>query len=128
MQPRWTRTVLLAASAFLLLGGCARPSGKADKRYMAYLQDPNAQDVALQVCFPDRIEHFDTISVDVTDMPENTALPEVHKMFVDARKSAGTGVHPPRSGDRIYQRLREWDAPPKRPSSTNSRIYAPRTL
>ena len=54
------------ASAFLLAGCASRMS--ADE-YRAYLNDPSAPHVIVQVCLPGRTASFDELEVDVTGVP-----------------------------------------------------------
>jgi hypothetical protein len=108
MKARWVLGSLLAASALLHTGARA---AKSEREFKDYLYDAEAQRVSFQVCLPKRTNFFDTISVDVTDMPENTDLAEVSKLFAAARKSGGADTSPPKGGDRVYQTIREWRAP-----------------
>jgi hypothetical protein len=79
-----TRLVPSAALLPLVItAGCA--TSPSIEEFRAYLDDPKALRVAIQICLPDRTAFFEELRVDVTDLPANIPREELGKMFRDAQ-------------------------------------------
>ncbi len=84
----------------------------SSNEFNEYINDRNAQRIAIQVCLPDKTAFFDELSIDVTDMPRDISYEEKRKMFKDARNDKKY-VNPYKSGSSIreYEIIRQWRAP-----------------
>ena len=98
---------------FILLfsaSGCASTSTIVDE-FVKYQNDPQALRVVAQICVPNKTTYFDTLNVDVSDLPANLSRPQIQKLFQDAKanKEFGEGFTNPYRSDstnREYQAAR----------------------
>jgi hypothetical protein len=97
----------------VLLASAGRGYGtNSVEEFDAYIKDPNAQRIAVQVCMPKRTTYFDEVIVDVADMPANLPLSEVQRMFKEA-KTMQRYENPYRSlnGKSEMVTIRHWRGP-----------------
>jgi hypothetical protein len=111
-KPTLRQTVLAgcALAVFLSsLSGCGSTASSMQD-FEAYLTDPRAPRLMVQVCLPDRQAFFDELTVDVTDMPADEQ--ERRRIFLAGRER-GAYANPPRSDrmPREYETIRQWRAP-----------------
>ena len=103
---------------FILLfaaSGCASTSTIVDE-FVKYQNDPQAFRVVAQICVPNKTAYFDTLNVDVSDLPANLSRSQIQKLFQDAKanKEFGEGFTNPyrsNSTNREYQTARLWRTP-----------------
>ena len=60
-------------------------SAVSTTEFEKYLNDPKALRVVMQVCVPDKTAYFETITVDVTDLPEDISQAELRQRFTTAK-------------------------------------------
>ncbi len=101
--------ILLSATS-----GCASTSTIVDE-FVKYNNDPKALRVIAQICIPNKTAYFDTLNVDVTDLPANLSRLQIQKLFQDAvAYKAGEGFtnsYRSDSTNREYQTARLWRKP-----------------
>jgi hypothetical protein len=85
------------------------------EEFQKYSNDPQALRVVAQICIPNKTTYFDTLNVDVTDLPANLSRLQIQKLFQDAiAYKAGEGFTNPYrsvSTNREYQTARLWRKP-----------------
>lgn len=85
-------------------------SAVSTTEFEKYLYDPKALRVVMQVCVPDRTAYFDTITVDVTDLPENISEAELRQRFISAKEERMDELdkiaNPSNSSERQFQQIR----------------------
>lgn len=85
------------------------------EEFEEYIYDRQAPRVYAQICVPDKTAYFDTMTVDVTDLPENISFQALRELFQDADAyKAGEGFTNPYRSDspnREYQTYRLWRNP-----------------
>lgn len=103
----------LALVCCTLISGCSTTSSVEE--FNKYTSDRKALRVVAQVCVPNKTTYFDTLTVDVTDLPANISYLELRKLFQDAVEyKAGEGFTNPyqsNSPNREYQTTRLWRKP-----------------
>lgn len=68
---------------FILLfatSSCASTSTIVDD-FVKYQNDPQALRVVAQICVPNKTAYFDTLNVDVSDLPANLSRSQIQKLF-----------------------------------------------
>lgn len=103
---------------FILLfatSSCASTSTIVDD-FVKYQNDPQALRVVAQICVPNKTAYFDTLNVDVSDLPANLSRSQIQKLFQDAKanREFGEGFTNPYQSDftnREYQTARLWRKP-----------------
>jgi len=101
----------LTIPALLLLSGGCSTQLSADQ-FRAYLDDPKALRLAVQVCVPDKTAYFEELSVDVTDVPSNITSQELRKMFQEAEaKKEYSNPYKSTRENREFQTIGRWLPP-----------------
>lgn len=117
MRPELNKKFIYKLVFILLFAtsGCASTSSIVDE-FVKYQNDPQALRVVAQICVPNKTAYFDTLNVDVTDLPANLTREQIQKLFQDAlvNKEFGEGFSNPYRSDstnREYQAARLWRKP-----------------
>lgn len=76
---------ILAGIVFCTILPIDSSSAVSTTEFEKYLNDPKALRLVMQVCVPDRTAYFDTITVDVTDLPEDISQVELRQRFINAK-------------------------------------------
>lgn len=101
-------TMVSALALLCLAPGCEM----SNEDFVKYLNDPDAERVAAQICLPNRTSFFDTLRIDVTDMPANLSYNERARMYGDARETRKyENQYKSTSASREYQEIRQWRKP-----------------
>ena len=100
---------LVSALALLCLSpGCEM----SNEDFVKYLNDPDADRVAAQICLPGRTAFFDTLRIDITDMPANLPYHERSRMYVEARETRKyENPYKSTGASREHQEIRQWRKP-----------------
>lgn len=113
---RITLNQLNFAAVLEKLKSATKSAEQDTKEFNNYLTDSKALRVLVQICLPDRTAFFESLDVDVTDMPAQIRRDEIGKMYSDA-KALKTYDNPYKSSSsaREFQRIQQW-----RPSTSDT--------